>query len=212
VKDFRALRREYERDGLDEASADTDPYAMFSRWMDEAIDAGLYEPNAMLLATVDDEGAPSVRLVLLKGIDARGLVFYTNYDSAKGRDLLTEPRVQVVFPWQEMERQVRIDGRAVRLTDAENDAYFASRPRSAQLGAWASPQSTVVESRESLTAGLAAAEHRFAGVEVPRPPLWGGYRISPQHFEFWQGRPGRLHDRLRYRKVFDEWIRERLAS
>jgi pyridoxamine 5'-phosphate oxidase len=165
----------------------------------------------MVLATVDDEGSPSARLVLLKGVDAQGLVFFTNYDSAKGRDLLVEPRCSVLFPWQEMERQVRIAGRASRLTESENDAYFESRPRIAQLGAWASPQSSVVPSRRVLETAFADAGERFADTGVDRPAHWGGYRIHPETFEFWQGRPGRLHDRLRYRKIFDEWTCERLA-
>jgi pyridoxamine 5'-phosphate oxidase len=210
--EFRSLRREYEREGLDETTADANPFEMLERWMSEAIEAGLYEPNAMVLATVDDSGAPASRIVLLKRLDERGLTFFTNYDSAKGNDLLVEPRCALVFPWQEIERQVRIQGRAVRLTDEENDDYFATRPRIAQLGAWASPQSRPVPSREALDAAYAETEERFAGEEIPRPPHWGGYRVRPDTFEFWQGRPGRLHDRLHYRKVFDEWVRERLGS
>jgi pyridoxamine 5'-phosphate oxidase len=211
VEDFRKLRREYERDGLDESQADPDPFDMFREWLSEAIAAGLYEPNAMVLATVGLDGAPTSRIVLLKGLDERGFVFFTNYQSGKGYDLHAEPRCSVVFPWQEMERQVRVEGTAERLTDGENETYFESRPRQAQLGAWASEQSKVVASRDVLDAEYAEVEARFDGKAVPRPPHWGGFRIVPTAYEFWQGRVGRLHDRLRYSRPSDSWTLERLA-
>jgi pyridoxamine 5'-phosphate oxidase len=211
VEDFRRLRREYERDGLDESHADPDPYLMFSRWLSEAIEARLYEPNAMVLSTVSTDGAPSSRVVLLKGLDRNGLVFFTNLTSAKADDLAHRPRCALLFPWQEMERQVRVAGEAVPLDDEENDIYFASRPRTAQLGAWASPQSRPVASRADLESSLAEVERRFADRPVGRPPFWGGYRVVPDTVEFWQGRPGRLHDRLRYRREDGTWRLERLA-
>ncbi len=210
-----ALREEYTLGGLDERDADRDPLTMLRRWMDEAIAGGLYDPTAMVLSTVSATGRPSSRTVLLKGLDARGLVFFTNYSSRKGEELAGCPHAAAVFPWHALQRQVRVEGEATRLYDEENDAYFASRPRPAQIGAWASPQSKVVAGREALDAAYAEAERRFGDVSVPRPPYWGGYRIEAETVEFWQGRQGRLHDRLRFTRVptrpEEPWLLQRLG-
>ena len=209
-----ALREEYTLGGLDEAQLDPDPVAMLQGWLDEAIRAGLYDPTAMVLATVSATGQPSSRMVLCKGLSSEGLVFYTNYSSRKGEELAGQPRCSVVFPWHPLQRQVRVEGVAVRLTDKENDAYFASRPRESQLGAWASPQSRRVESRDRLDARYAEAVARFGDEPVARPAYWGGYRLEPDAFEFWQGRQGRLHDRFRYLRTVHadrRWQVDRLA-
>jgi pyridoxamine 5'-phosphate oxidase len=186
---------------------------MLHRWLDEAIAAGLYDPTAMVLSSVAATGRPSSRMVLLKGLGEDGLVFYTNYSSRKGEELAGEEACAVLFPWHALQRQVRAEGRAHRLTDEENDAYFAERPRDSQLGAWASPQSRVVASRDELDARYAEVTDRFAAGPVPRPPYWGGFRISVDTYEFWQGRRGRMHDRLRYRwsPTTVRWQVERLA-
>jgi pyridoxamine 5'-phosphate oxidase len=206
------LRKEYTLHGLSEAEADPDPIGQFARWFDQAIAAGLVEPNAMTLATVGADGQPSARVVLLKSFDARGFVFYTNYLSRKGRDLEIDPRVALVFYWPDLERQVRIEGTATRVAADESDAYFASRPPGSRIGAWASPQSRLIEGRESLEREVARLTQAFGDGPIARPPHWGGYRVSPSVFEFWQGRPSRLHDRLRYRRDSEgEWIIERLA-
>ena len=207
------LREEYTLGGLDEADLDPDPVAMLQRWLDEAIRAGLYDPTAMVLSTVAATGRPSSRMVLLKGLDEDGLVFYTNYSSRKGEELAGEQSCAAVFPWHPLQRQVRVEGSASRVPDAESDAYFASRPRESQLGAWASPQSKVVASREQLDARYAAAVARFGDGPIERPPYWGGFRIAPDTLEFWQGRQGRLHDRFRYRfsPPAGRWVVERLA-
>ena len=185
--------------GLDETDLDPDPVRMLERWLDEAIRAGLYDPTGMVVSTVAATGRPSSRMVLLKGLDADGLVFFTNYTSRKGEELAGQGACSVVFPWHPLQRQVRVEGTATRLDDEANDAYFAGRPRESQLGAWASPQSKVVESRAQLDDRYAEAVARFGDGPVTRPPYWGGFRISPDTFEFWQGRQGRLHDRFRYR-------------
>lgn len=205
------MRREYGDRGLVESDAGDDPMDLFERWFEEARSADLPEPNAMVVATVSPEGQPSARTVLLKGLDAAGFAFFTNTASRKGVDLAVEARCALLFPWHALERQVRVEGVASRLSDAEVSAYFTSRPRAAQLGAWASPQSSVVADREALQASYSALEERFAGQDVPVPPGWGGYRVRPEVMEFWHGRPGRLHDRLRYRRSGDAWVRERLA-
>ncbi|MFQ3663162.1 MAG: pyridoxamine 5'-phosphate oxidase [Chloroflexaceae bacterium] len=209
---FQELRKEYQLRGLDEREVRVDPIAQFQLWFDEAVGAGLVEPNAMTLATVSRDGRPSARVVLLKSFDAEGFVFYTNYDSPKGLDLDATGLAALVFYWPELERQVRIEGAATRVAESESDAYFASRPLGARLGAWVSPQSRVIGGRAELEARLAEVTERFGEGPVPRPAWWGGYRVTPEWLEFWQGRPNRLHDRLRYRRAPEgAWLIERLA-
>ena len=208
--DLAALRSEYARAGLDEADAGADPVALFGRWLDDAVAAGIHEPNAMALATADPSGRPSVRLVLLKGFDAAGAVFYTNYDSRKGRELAVNPWASAVLLWHQLQRQVRIEGRVARLDPEQSDVYFASRPRGAQIGAVASLQSQSIEDRETLEAQVADAERAFDDRDVERPEHWGGYRIALDAVEFWQGRADRVHDRLRFERARDAWSRERL--
>ncbi|MCS7273672.1 MAG: pyridoxamine 5'-phosphate oxidase [Fimbriimonadales bacterium] len=206
------IRKSYELGELTEEVAGDDPFALLRRWLQDAIDAQIIEPNSMCLATVDEQGNPDARFVLLRGFDERGLVFYTNSNSAKGKQLAHRSYATVAFWWGALERQVRVRGRVERVDDAEADAYFATRPRGHQLAAWASPQSEPIPSRAWLEQRAAAAEREFEGREVPRPPYWHGYRIVPDTFEFWQGRPNRLHDRIRYTRQPDgSWRRERLA-
>ncbi|MCW2495954.1 pyridoxamine 5'-phosphate oxidase [Jatrophihabitans sp.] len=206
------LRRSYERASLGESSLASSWSEQLLAWFDAAYrDLGAVEANAIQLATVDEFGHPAVRTVLAKGIDERGVSFFTNYDSAKGRDLDARPYAAIVFLWPAHERQVRLSGPVSRVSAEETAAYFATRPRGSQLGAWASPQSQVVASRASLEALQAAAEERFGDGEIPPPPNWGGYRLAPEAVEFWQGRPNRLHDRLRFRLDAGEWVVERLA-
>ena len=205
-----AQRKSYELDALEEAAAAIDPRRQFETWMDEAFAAKVPEPNAMTLATVGADGRPSTRIVLIKGSDARGIVWFTNYDSRKGRELAVHPFAALQFHWVELERVVRIEGAVERVDDAESDAYFASRPLDSRIGAWASPQSQVIESRGVLVANAARYAARFL-LNPPRPPQWGGYRLKPDTWEFWQGRKSRLHDRLRYKLNGDAWSRERLA-
>lgn len=213
--DLATLREEYEFGGLVEADLTDDPMTMFDRWFEEARVGGIHEPNAMVIATVGADGRPSARAVLLKGYGDDGFRFFTNHDSHKGRDLATNPLCALTFPWFELQRQVRVEGAARQLPRADSEAYFATRPRGSQLGAWASAQSTTVAGREELEASYAAVEARFEGIEVPCPPHWGGYIVAPTLVEFWQGRRGRMHDRLAYRRVGPDsgtgWVTERLA-
>ncbi len=204
------MRISYERGSLDETQAANEPLRQFERWFAEAVDAGVLEPNAMTLATVGADGRPSTRIVLLKGVDAAGVVFYTNYDSRKGRELAANPQAALQFHWVELQRVVRIEGRVERTSAEESDAYYASRPVDSRIGAWASPQSQVIANRGVLVANAARTSARY-GLHPPRPPQWGGFRVVPDTWEFWQGRRSRLHDRLRYRLTEGRWITERLA-
>jgi pyridoxamine 5'-phosphate oxidase len=209
--DLARMREEYTREGLDETAAGEDPLALFARWLDDAVDARVHEPNAMALATATPDGRPSVRVVLLKGLDARGLAFYTGYESRKGRELAANPWAAATMLWHPLQRQVRVEGPVVRLDAAESDAYFASRPRGSQIGAVASSQSRPVAGRQDLERGFRDVEEAYAGRDVDRPPGWGGYRIAIESVEFWQGRVNRMHDRLRYVRQDGGWARERLA-
>ncbi|MFN4116218.1 MAG: pyridoxamine 5'-phosphate oxidase [Inhella sp.] len=204
------MRKSYERGALDEEQAASVPLQQFRQWLDEALAAQVPEPNAMTVATVGSDGRPSTRIVLVKDVDETGLVWYTNYQSRKGRDLDAHPFAALQFHWVQLERVVRIEGRVERVSDVQSDAYYASRPLESRLGAWASPQSQVIANRGVLVANAAKAalEH---GLNPSRPPHWGGYRLKPDCWEFWAGRPSRLHDRLRYRLENGHWLRERLA-
>ena len=204
------FRKSYELGELDEAEAADGPLALFQRWMDEAIAHDVSEPTAMTVATVGANGRPSTRVVLLKSCDARGMVWFTNYESRKGEELALNPYAALQFHWVEMERVVRIEGHVEKTSDQESNDYFKSRPLDSRLGAWASPQSRVISSRAVLVANAAKAAVQH-GLNPARPPHWGGYRLVPEQFEFWQGRRSRLHDRLHFRRDADRWVRERLA-
>ena len=215
MNDLAQLRKSYEKAKLDESASKADPVEQFGVWFQQALDARVPEPNAMTLATVGESGRPSTRVVLIKGYDARGLVWFTNYESRKGRELLVNPQAALQFHWVELERVVRIEGRVEKVTALESDEYYKTRPLDSRIGAWASPQSQVIPSRMLLVTNAARygaqflATHPLAG--PPRPPHWGGYRLAPDTWEFWQGRTSRLHDRLRYRLEDGAWVRERLA-
>ena len=211
--DISSLRRDYAWVPLDEGELDRDPTVAFASWLDMAVDAGIPDANTMVLATADATGAPSARSVLLKGVDDRGFAFYTNRASRKGSDLGANPRAALVFRWVSLERQVTVSGPVEHVADPEADAYFATRPRASQLGAWASRQSQPVPDRAAIDRAVAEAAERFGDGSVPRPPFWGGYRVVPLAVEFWQGRPDRLHDRIRYRRDAPgvPWVVERLS-
>ncbi len=209
---YADLRRDYALAGLSEKDLARDPFRQFEKWFGEAQAAKLPEPNAMVLSTAGRDGRPSSRILLLKSLDGRGFVFYTNYESRKGRDLEANPRGSLVFPWIALERQVVAEGAVSRVSREESEAYFHSRPLPSQLGAWASAQSSIIPDRAALEQSMKAVEKKYAGRTVPLPPHWGGYRLVPETVEFWQGRRSRLHDRLRYRRLPEgDWAVERLA-
>lgn len=212
LPDLTAIRTEYARAGLEERDLDPSPSRQIEKWLRDAIDAGHPEPTAMTLATASPDGEPAARVVLLKGVDVRGLVFFTNYESDKGKQLEQNPRACVNLFWVLLERQIRVTGSVEKVSPEESEAYFRSRPRESQLGAWASEQSAVLEGRAALEARLAEVRARFGDGEVARPPHWGGFRLVPERVELWQGRPSRLHDRLRYTRIGEgRWKIERLA-
>lgn len=209
--DISKLRRSNALKELSEASVSSNPFTQFSVWMNEVVNSNLLDPNAMILVTASKEGFPSARTVLLKGFDERGFVFYTNYESAKAKDLDENPNAALLFLWVELERQVRISGKVEKISQADSEEYFSSRPRESQLGAWASKQSSVIESREVLETKYEEMKKRFESKEIPLPPFWGGYRVIPQRIEFWQGRESRLHDRICYTLDAGKWKIERLS-
>jgi len=209
--DLASLRVDYSRERLDENSVASNPFVQFAAWMTEALEAELPEPSAMTLATVDADGRPSARIVLLKGFDDDGFTFFTNYESRKGRELSANPNCALHFFWSGLERQVHIEGQAERLSREESEAYFRTRPEESRIGAWASKQSTMLSSREELEERFQELLAEFKGKDIPLPPTWGGFRVAPVRFEFWQGRPSRLHDRIRYTLTADNWTLERLS-
>jgi pyridoxamine 5'-phosphate oxidase len=212
-KRIAGYRKDYMGKELDVSSVSHDPFAQFTSWFQEAIDSGIEEPNAMTLATADTEGRPTARVVLLRGFDECGFVFYTNYNSRKGRNLSENPCACLNFFWPELSRQVRVEGTVERVLPEISDAYFNSRPRENRIGAWASEQSLPISGRDMLDRQQQRAENEFEGKEIPRPQHWGGFMVKPHYFEFWQGRPSRLHDRISYRKSVEDngWLLERLS-
>lgn len=208
---LRDIRTNYQKDELDESSVSPDPFEQFSKWLNEAVKSNIPEPTAMVLSTIDQTGNPESRVVLLKELSSKGLIFFTNYNSRKGQQISGNPHVSVVFFWPENERQVRIKGTAEKIPEKESENYFFSRPLDSQLGAWASPQSQVIESRKILDDNYTQYQKYFQNHEIKKPPHWGGFLIRPVYFEFWQGRPNRLHDRLEYILSGDDWIIRRLA-
>lgn len=212
IKDFvNKTRRDYLQKKLNRKTARGNPFEQFEIWFAEAIESEIFEPNAMTLATANKKGMPSARVVLLRGFDEEGFTFFTNYDSRKGLDLAENPQASLLFYWAEIERQVRLEGLISKVGEKISDEYFATRPRESQIGAWVSPQSQIIESREVLERRFVELEAEWEGKEIERPPNWGGFILQPQKFEFWQGRAGRLHDRLVYLKTETSWIIERLA-
>ena len=210
-EDLTHVRKEYSRHSLDELDVDLNPFVQFQQWFEQAVKAELPEPNAMALATATPDGRPSVRMVLLKGFDERGFVFYTNYEGRKSVELAANPQAAVLFFWVELERQVRIEGTVEKTSKQESDEYFKTRPLESRLSAWASRQSSIIPSRSFLEQKMSDLEHRYANREIPLPPFWGGFRIQPQVFEFWQGRENRLHDRVRYMLQGGVWHIERVS-
>ncbi|HEX5003092.1 MAG TPA: pyridoxamine 5'-phosphate oxidase [Bacteroidia bacterium] len=207
---IKGSRTDYNTDRLDISNAEENPVIQFSNWFSHALDSGTFEPHAMVLSTVSENGNPSSRVVLLRDFNEDGFVFYTNYGSSKGRDLEQVPKAAINFFWHELEKQIRIEGVTRKLDPAVSDAYFATRPRESQIGAWASQQSEVLSSRDELDQKVAELSKQFEGTAIPRPPNWGGFLIVPHYFEFWQGRPNRLHDRLSYTLVNNKWLINRL--
>jgi pyridoxamine 5'-phosphate oxidase len=206
-----SIRKDYQLKSLSEKDVKQDPYAQFAQWWDEAVASEIDEVNAMTLATITAEGKPSARIVLLKGFDANGFVFFTNYESNKGQQLSANPYASLVFFWKELERQVRVEGTVVKVSDQESDDYFHSRPQGSQLGAIASPQSRIIEGRSIIEKNLENLQEQYKGAVIPRPSHWGGYRVVPESIEFWQGRSSRLHDRIKYLRQSNEWKIFRLA-
>jgi len=204
------LRHDFSKSTLSEKEVDKDPIKQFEKWFKQAVDAKVNEPNAMVVSTVGEHNKPSSRILLLRNFSDQGFVFYTNYHSKKGKDIEQNPFACLNFFWPELERQVRIEGKLVKQNDKDSDLYFASRPRTSQLGAWVSQQSEVLKNRKDLDENYSALEKKYEGKEIPRPPFWGGFELKPESFEFWQGRPSRLHDRIRYTMEFEKWGIERL--
>ena len=212
MNDIAAIRKDYKLQSLDEKDVQLDPFDQFEKWWNDVLGSTIEEVNAMTLATATKTGKPSARIVLLKGFTKEGFIFFTNYESHKGIELEENPQAGLVFFWKELERQVRVEGQVKKISAAESDAYFNSRPEGSKVGAWASPQSKVIASREIIEAKVTAAEQKFTGGKIERPPYWGGYIVKPSVIEFWQGRPSRLHDRIQYTKLDSgRWKIERLA-